>query len=79
MSDATPRFAVATFMRVFDVHPVQDALTLPELAAALQRFLVKPRLRERIDEECAQIARAVEAWRSGLPARGRAGAKLEAI
>jgi len=74
-----PRFAVATFMRVFDVHPVQDALTLPELAAALQRFLVKPRLRERIDEEVAQIGRAVEAWRDGKPAKGRAGAKLEAI
>ena len=78
MSGDTPRFAVATFMRVFDVHPVQDALTLPELAAALQRFLVKPRLKERIDEEVAQIGRAVELWRGGGAPPGRAGAKLEA-
>ncbi len=79
MSGEAPRFAVATFMRVFDVHPVQDALTLPELAAALQRFLVKPRLKERIDEEVAQVARAVEIWRRGGAPPGRAGAKIEAI
>ena len=79
MSADTPRFAVATFMRVFDVQPVQDALTLPELAAALQRFLVKPRLKERIDEDVAQIRRAVELWKRGEAAPGRAGAKLDAI
>lgn len=79
MSADETRFAVATFTRVSDPYPVQDALTLPELTAALSRFMVKPGLREQIDEEIAQIERAAAALTQGHPAPGKAGAKLEAV
>jgi hypothetical protein len=51
-------FTVATFGRVFDVTPTQDALTFAELAAALTRFQLKPALAQR---EARQLERLHEA------------------
>ncbi len=51
-------FAVATFGRVFDVVPAQDALTFDALAAALTRFQLKPTLAHR---EARQLERLHEA------------------
>lgn len=77
MTDGGLRFAVATFERVFDVTPVQDALTLPELTAALARFLLKPKLAARIAAEVAAIERALDAVIAGDEApAGKPGAAL---
>lgn len=72
------RFACATFQRVFDVHPAQDALTLGELTDALTRFLVKPKLKERIDHEVALVDAALAVVATpGASATGKLAAALD--
>ncbi|MCC6624762.1 MAG: hypothetical protein IT385_26165 [Deltaproteobacteria bacterium] len=57
-----PRIAVATFGRVYDMTPQQDALTLDELAAALTRFQLKTQLGQRIDKELSRFRRGEGPW-----------------
>ncbi len=73
MSDPL-RFSVCSFMRVFDTAPLQDALTLPELIEAFERFLFKPRLQARIDKGLAEVDAAEATWRQGRSGSGRTSA-----
>ncbi|MCA9516042.1 MAG: hypothetical protein KC635_13955, partial [Myxococcales bacterium] len=78
MSAGPLRLACATFQRVFDVHPAQDALTLAELTEALTRFIVKPKLKERIDHEVALVDAAVAVMATpGASASGKLAAALD--
>ena len=67
----TPRFAIATFMRVFDVEPKRDVLTLEELTTGLTRFIVKPKLHRAITRDIERIEQAWDAWQAGETTGGR--------
>ena len=67
------RFAVATYSRVFDLAPEQDALTLTELVEALRRFQLRPDLARRIARELARVDAALQAFSSGRPTLGPFG------
>ncbi len=69
--DAEPRFAIATFMRVFDVEPKRDVVTLDELTAGLTRFIVKPKLHRAITRDLERIDAAWDAWKAGENPGGR--------
>jgi hypothetical protein len=62
---SAPLFTVATFGRVFDVHPAVDALTLPELALALSRFQLKTDLARREQRELARARQVHQAFLAG--------------
>lgn len=66
-----PRFAIATFMRVFDVEPKRDVVTLDELTSGLTRFIVKPKLHRAIVRDVERIEAAYAAWESGEVTGGR--------
>ena len=62
-----PRFAVATFGRVFDAQPSQDVVDLDTLVAGLTRFQVKRKLARRVERELASLDRAFASWEAGTP------------
>lgn len=68
---AVPLFAIATFMRVFDVEPKRDVVTLDELTAGLTRFIVKPKLHRAIVRDVERIEKAYDAWCAGVVTGGR--------
>ncbi len=68
---AMPRFAIATFKRVFDVEPTRDVVTLDELTAGLTRFILKPKLARAIVRDIERIEKAYDAWCAGEVTGGR--------
>ena len=64
-SGYSPRFALATFMRVFDTEPKRDIVGLDELTYGLTRFILKPKLHRAIERDLERIDQAYAAWESG--------------
>ncbi|MEO0321719.1 MAG: hypothetical protein AAF447_02090 [Myxococcota bacterium] len=62
-----PRFAVATFGRVFDAQPSQDVVDLETLVAGLTRFQLKRKLARRVERELASLDAAFASWQAGAP------------
>jgi hypothetical protein len=75
MADAL-HFAVCTFTRVFDTTPQQEAVTLEELAHALCRFELKPKVQAAIERDLARLDRAWAAWQGGDDPAGKYGSAL---
>lgn len=73
---AGPTFAVTTFERVFDVEPNRDVVSLERLSQALQRFLVKPETRTKVERAEARIRAAWEAFDAGEHRAGKAWTRL---
>ena len=71
MTEGTPRFAIATFMRVFDIEPKRDVLSLDELTGGLTRFILKGKLHQAITRDLERIDSAWEAWKAGAVPGGR--------
>jgi len=71
ISGHPPKFAIATFKRVFEVTPRRDLLTLEELTAGLTRFILKPKLRLQIERDVARIDEAWKAIQEGRRLGGR--------
>jgi len=69
--------SVATFGRVFDVHPAVDALTLEELSQALSRFQLKTELLRREERDLDRAKKAVEAVVRGETTTGPMGKRIE--
>ena len=67
---------VCTFLRVFDTHPLQETLTLPELTAALRRFEIKTATASKIEREIARIGKAADRLERGEPLSGNIMGKL---
>lgn len=67
---------VTTFRRVFDTMPVQEVLTLAELALALRRFELRPDVLARSQREIARARRATTRVKAGLHAGGGFEARL---
>ena len=72
----SPKFAVTTFERVFDVEPNRDVVSLERLSVALQRFLVKPETRAKVARTERQIATAWQAYEIGEHRSGKAWSRL---
>lgn len=66
-----PRFAIATFRRVFEVTPNRDTLTLDELGRGLTRFAVKAKLDRAVERDIEKIERAWDAFQRGERLGGR--------
>lgn len=73
---AAPRFAVATFERVFDVEPNRDIVSLERLSTALQRFMVKPETRARVRRAERLIEAAWTSFEAGEHRSGKAWTRL---
>ncbi|MDA8020706.1 MAG: hypothetical protein MPN21_24980 [Thermoanaerobaculia bacterium] len=73
---STPRFAVTTFERVFDVAPNRDVVSLQRLSDSLQRFLVKPETRTKTERAERRIQTAWRAFQVGEHRAGRAWTRL---
>ncbi|HJL01512.1 MAG TPA: hypothetical protein RMH85_26070 [Polyangiaceae bacterium LLY-WYZ-15_(1-7)] len=71
MAGRPPRFAVATFKRVFETTPTRDVLTLEELTAGLMRFILKPKLERQVARDVMRIEEAWAAIESGERLGGR--------
>ncbi|MEM1205904.1 MAG: hypothetical protein AAGN66_21920 [Acidobacteriota bacterium] len=71
-----PRFAVATFQRVFDVEPKRDVVTLEQLASGLTRFLVKPKTAATVEREVSRIEATWSRFEAGEYVGGRQGSRL---
>lgn len=72
----SPRFAVTTFERVFDVEPNRDVVSLERLSGALQRFMVKPETRAKVARAEAQIEAAWRDFAAGKHRSGKAWTRL---
>ena len=71
------RLAVATFGRVFDVHPAVDALTLVELSEALSRFQLKTELLRKEERELDRARKAAEMMTRGEAPTGPMAKRIE--
>lgn len=74
---AVPRFAIATFKRVFDVEPKRDVVTLDELTAGLTRFILKPKLKRAVVRDIERIEKAYDAFQAGEVTGGRRYATIK--
>lgn len=72
----SPRFAVTTFERVFDVEPNRDVVSLERLSGALQRFMVKPETRAKVARAESQIEAAWADFAAGKHRSGKAWTRL---
>ncbi len=71
------RLAVATFGRVFDVHPAVDALSLTELSETLSRFQVKTDLVRKEERELDRARKAAEVMTRGEAPTGPMAKRIE--
>ena len=75
-SPGSPRFAVTTFERVFDVEPNRDVVSLERLSDGLQRFMVKPETRAKVARAEALIDAAWDDFAAGKHRSGKAWTRL---
>lgn len=75
-SDSAPRFAVTTFERVFDVEPNRDVVSLERLSDSLQRFMVKPKTRAKVERAERQIEAGWRAFEAGEHLSGKVWSRL---
>ena len=75
-SPGSPRFAVTTFERVFDVEPNRDVVSLERLSDGLQRFMVKPETRAKVARAESQIEAAWSDFTAGKHRSGKAWTRL---
>lgn len=71
-----PRFAVATFDKVFDTTPRRDVVTLEQLVAGLTTFQLKPDVLPQLERTLVRIDAAVAAYQAGDPVGGQVGRAL---
>jgi hypothetical protein len=75
-SNSAPRFAVTTFERVFDVEPNRDVVSLERLSDSLQRFVVKPKTRAKVERAERQIEAGWRAFEGGEHLSGKVWSRL---
>lgn len=66
-----PRFAIATFKRVFDTQPARDVLTLEQLTQGLLRFQTKPKMARQVERDLQRIEEAWASYERGERLGGR--------
>ncbi len=76
MNSEAPRFAVASFVNVYDTEPTREVVSLRQLVDCLHRFELKPKVGPRLRRELARLEAARERWAAGDEGVGRAHAAI---